>query len=59
MGFYTEKKSVNTLTAWLIGKSAKEMENYSEEQVKAGCYRILKKFLSFKYSIPEPIQVIR
>lgn len=59
IGFFTEKRAVNTLTAWLIGKAAKDMEGYSEEQVKAGCYRVLQKFLSFKYTIPEPIEIVR
>nr|XP_024218334.1 peroxisomal N(1)-acetyl-spermine/spermidine oxidase isoform X2 [Halyomorpha halys] len=59
IGFYPEKRAVNMLSVWLIGKAAKDMEGYSDEQVKAGCYRVLKKFLSFKFTIPEPIDIVR
>lgn len=59
IGFYTENGSPYTLTAWLAGEPARDMECCSPEQVKQGCTRVLRKFLSYKYTIPDPVDIVR
>uniref|UniRef100_A0A0V0G8I4 Putative flavin-containing amine oxidase n=1 Tax=Triatoma dimidiata TaxID=72491 RepID=A0A0V0G8I4_TRIDM len=60
IGFYVENcVDPTVITAWLVGDAAKEMEMYSDQEVLDGCYRELKAFLSEKYDIPHPEEIIR
>lgn len=57
--FSSEDGSPFTLTGWMSGETAKSMETYSIDDVRKGSMRVLKKFLSHRYSIPEPVEVLR
>lgn len=46
-------------TGWVTGPSARYMETLTEEQVKIDTMKLLRHFLGARYTIPDPVRVVR
>ncbi|CAG7816366.1 unnamed protein product [Allacma fusca] len=53
LGFYTFKSCPRTLTAWITGEQAREMEKVDIEEVSEMVHKILRRFMN-KDNIPKP-----
>ncbi|XP_048002525.1 spermine oxidase-like isoform X2 [Leguminivora glycinivorella] len=53
--------SSNTLTLWISGNTAKEVEALPEDTVKAKCVELLQKFVgdTLKITVPQPNAILR
>ncbi|XP_063391852.1 spermine oxidase-like [Cydia fagiglandana] len=53
--------SSNTLTLWISGNIAKEVETLSEDTVKTKCVALLQRFMgdTLKVTVPEPTAILR
>ncbi|KAG8237514.1 hypothetical protein J437_LFUL017564 [Ladona fulva] len=58
-GFYSVDNHPLILCGWVVGSSAKKMEQISSELVASGCNLLLNFFLSRLYSVPETAEVKR
>jgi hypothetical protein len=60
-GFYAVDNQPLVLYCWIVGPSARYMEQLSDEQVIQGCFELLQKFAGkgFNVTVPKPVHMVR
>jgi len=60
-GFYCVDNQPLVLCGWIVGPSARYMEQLSDEQVTQGCLELLQKFAGrgFNVTVPRPEVMVR
>ncbi|XP_026283712.1 spermine oxidase-like [Frankliniella occidentalis] len=58
-GFYQYHSQPGVLCGWVVGESARIMENCTIDVIKAGCQELLERFLGDTYQIPLIHSLIR
>ena len=60
-GFYYVDNHPLVLCGWIVGPSARYMEQLSDEQVAQGCLELLQKFAGrgFNVTVPRPEVTVR
>jgi monoamine oxidase len=60
-GFYYVDNQPLVLCGWIVGPSARYMEQLSDEQVVQGCLELLQKFAGrgFNVTVPRPEVMVR
>ncbi|XP_021918923.1 spermine oxidase-like isoform X2 [Zootermopsis nevadensis] len=60
-GFYSVDNQPLVLCGWIVGPSARYMEQLSDEQVIDGCVELLQKFAGkgFNLTVPKPERMVR
>ena len=60
-GFYFVDNQPLVLCGWIVGPSARYMEQLSDEQVVQGCLELLQKFAGrgFNVTVPRPEVTVR
>ncbi|XP_037036759.1 spermine oxidase-like [Bradysia coprophila] len=59
IGFYRVSYQPNILCGWITGPEARNMERKSDEDVKRGVDKVMKMFLSKKFTVPDTKSVKR
>ena len=49
----------NALCCWVNGEAARNMEKLDEKKVQDTVMQVLRKFLSKKYQVPDPLRIVR
>lgn len=57
--FFTVDYQPRVLCGWLVGQSARDMEQLPEEIVKNEVYELLEKFLGKTHNVARPDRIIR